>query len=181
MRHPALWLALALVALSGTLIAYRIGWLKYPVFPTAPGHAWQLTIDARIKPDPKDKEASAIIALPSEHTGRMLMEERTGSEALNFSIIREGANRIGIWSGTAGEEEQSLTYRSIVLIRPQRTPRAQIPTLKVGVPTISQEERSLVERLAGRWSSLTPVDRFRAVADAAQGAWGTPLLLSGRL
>ncbi|MBI4495822.1 MAG: UUP1 family membrane protein [Deltaproteobacteria bacterium] len=135
MRHPAIWLALALLALSGSLITYRIAWLKYPVFPTAPGHAWQLTIEARLKPAPKDKEVTAMIALPSEHTGRMLMEERTGSDAFHFGIIREGSNRIGIWSGTAGPEELVITYRSIVLMRPQRTPRVQLPALKVGAPS----------------------------------------------
>jgi len=173
MRHPAIWLSLGLLVLSGTLIIYRIGWLNYPVFPTAPGHAWQLTIEARVKPDHKDKEISAMIALPSEHTGRMLMEERSGSDAFNFSIIREGANRIGIWSGTGGQEEQVLTYRSIVLMRPQRTPRVQLPTLKVGAPPIVKEEQNLVERLAARWNSVTPLERFRAVVGATQGRWGT--------
>ena len=170
MRRPAVWLSLALLALSVALISYRVGWLKYSVLPTAPGHAWQLAIEARIKPD--HKEITAMIALPSEHTGRTLIEERTSSGTLNFSLIQEGSNRIGIWSGAAGPEEETITYRSTVLIRPQRTPRVQLPTLTTNLPPITKEEQELIGRLALRWSGLAPVERFRAVAGAAEGKWG---------
>jgi hypothetical protein len=178
MRHPAVWLSLALLALSAAFISYRVGWLKYPVLPTAPGHAWQLTIEARIKPE--DKEITAMIALPSEHAGRMLMEERISSGTLNFSLIQEGSNRIGIWSGAAGPEEETITYHSTVLMRPQRTPRVQLPTLSTNVPPITKGEQALVSRLATRWSGLTPVERFRAVAGAAEGKWGAAVSLDDR-
>jgi hypothetical protein len=170
MRHPAFWLALSLFALSAALLGYRIVWLKYPVFPPKPGHAWQLTIEARIKPD--RKEITAMIALPSEHTGRMLVEERVSSGTLNFSLVEEGSNRIGIWSGAAGPEEEAITYRSTVLMRPQRTPRVQLPTLRSDVPPLTKEEQGLIGRLAARWSDLPPAERFRAVAGAAEGKWG---------
>lgn len=173
MRHPAIWLALGLFVLSGTLISYRIGRLKYPVLPTAPGHAWQLTIEARIKPD--HKELTAMIALPSEHTGRMLMEEQISSGRLNFSLTQEGLNRIGLWSGTPGPEEENITYRSTVLMRPQRTPRVQLPTLTSNVPPLTKAEQELMSRLAARWSSLTPVERFRAAEHAAEGTWRATL------
>jgi hypothetical protein len=48
MKRPALWLALSLFLLTAAFLSYRIVWLGYPVFPTAPGKTWQLTINARV-------------------------------------------------------------------------------------------------------------------------------------
>jgi hypothetical protein len=48
MKRPALWLALLLFLLTAALLFYRIAWLEYPLFPTAPGKTWQLTINAHV-------------------------------------------------------------------------------------------------------------------------------------
>ena len=173
MRHPAIWLALALLILPATIIGYRIGWLKYPVLPTAPGHVWRLTMEAHIKPD--RHEVTAIVALPTEHAGRMLMEEQINSGTLNFSLAQQEANRVGIWSGETAGDDQTITYHSIAVMRPQRTPRIQLPTLKTEILPISQEEEALVERLVSRWDGLTGLRRFRATAGAAKESWGTAL------
>jgi hypothetical protein len=173
MRHPAIWLALALLILSAALINYRIGWLKYPVLPTAPGHVWQLTIEAHIKPE--NGGITAMVALPSEHTGRMLMKEQVSSGSLNFSLVRQGSSRMGTWSGETGGEEQTITYSSVSVVRPQRTPRVQLPTLKPEVPSIGKEEQALVARLVSGWGNLKSKKRFRTAAGAAKGVWGAPL------
>jgi hypothetical protein len=79
-KRPAVWLALALLLLTAALLTYRIVWLGYPVFPTAPGRTWQLLIDAHIKGG--SGETTLALAVPNEMSGRMLVEERVISGAL---------------------------------------------------------------------------------------------------
>lgn len=172
MKRPAVWLALALLLLTAALLTYRIVWLGYPVFPTAPGRTWQLLIDAHIKGG--SGETTLALAVPNEMSGRMLVEERVISGALNFNIIREGPNRIGVWSGTIGPGEEEINYRATILIRPGRSSRAGALTLEESPPMVSKEEQDLAERLTKNWNHLSPTARIKAVAAAAAGEWGEP-------
>ena len=97
-KRPAVWLALALLLLTSSFLTYRMIWLGYPVFPTAPGRTWQLSFSARVKAN--KEEIKVTLGLPSEHAGRMLLEERITSGTLGFSLLREGPNRLGVWSGS---------------------------------------------------------------------------------
>ena len=67
MKHTAVVLAVALLLLSAALISYRVIWLGYPVLPTAPGKAWQVSMDAHVKAD--KKEATVMIGLPAQLRG----------------------------------------------------------------------------------------------------------------
>lgn len=172
MKRPAVWLALALLLFTAALLTYRIVWLGYPVFPTAPGRTWQLLIDAHIKGG--GGETTLALAVPSEQVGRMLVEEKVSSGALNFNLLREGPNRIGVWSGTIGPGEEEINYRAIILIRPGRSIRVGPPTPEDSPPVVSEEEQALAERLTKNWSRLSPAARIKAVAAAAAGEWGEP-------
>ena len=172
MKRPAVWLALALLLLTAALLTYRIVWLGYPVFPTAPGRTWQLLIDAHIKGG--SGETTLSLAVPNEQVGRMLVEEKVSSGALNFNLFREGPNRIGVWSGTIGPGEEEINYRATILIRPGRSPRVGPPTREDSPPKVTKEEQALAERLTKNWSHLSPAARIKAVAAAAGGEWREP-------
>jgi len=171
-KRPAVWLALAFLLLTAALLTYRIVWLGYPVFPTAPGRTWQLLIDAHIKGG--GGETTLALAVPSEQVGRMLVEEKVSSGALNFNLLREGPNRIGVWSGTIGPGEEEVNYRAIILIRPGRPYKVDPPTLEKPPLVADKEEQALAERLTKNWIRLAPTARIKAVAAATAGEWGKP-------
>ena len=172
MKRPAVVLALALLLLAVGLLAYRIVGLGYPVFPTAPGRTWQLLIDAHVKGG--ERETTLALALPYEQAGRMLVEERVTSGTMNFNLLREEPNRIGVWSGPIGSGEEEINYRAIILIRPGRSPKTAPPTSDSIPPEIEKEEQALAERLAKNWRPLAPMARIRAAGAASAGEWGRP-------
>jgi hypothetical protein len=172
MKRPALWLALFLFLLTAALLFYRIVWLEYPVFPTAPGRTWQLTINTRVMSE--TGEARVLLGLPTENPGRMVVEERISSGSLSMSLTWEGPNRVGIWSGLVGLEGEEIVYRATILIRPRKAPPEQPPGIALYPDRFTREEIALAERLAGRWKGLPPTDLIRAIAATAKGEWKNP-------
>ena len=170
MKRPAIWLAVALLFLSSIFISYRIIWLGYPVFPTAPGKAWQLSIDGHIHPG--EKETTVRIGLPFTHEGRIVVEERINSGTLTFNLIREGPNQVGVWSGVVGEKEEGIGYRATILMRPQRPSKTQTPALEPFPAMVGKVDQSLARRLVAKWSQLPPPARLRMVAATVAGVWG---------
>jgi hypothetical protein len=174
MKHPAAVLAVALLLLSAALINYRIIRLGYPVLPTAPGKAWQVSMDAYVKTGPK--EIAVMIGLPSTYGERINVEEKIYSGALNFNLLRQGPNQIGVWSGIPGAGEEVIHYSATLLIRPRRSSKIKPPEIDPYPATIDTESQLLAQRLAERWRSLEPTARFQAIAATAKGVWGTPPL-----
>lgn len=172
MKRPAVLLALALVLLAASLPAYRIIGLGYPILPTAPGRTWQILIDAHVKG--REGEILLSLALPNEQAGRMLVEERITSGILDFNLLREGLNRIGVWSGSIGSGEEEINYRAIILIRPGRLSKTDPPVSKGFPPEVQKEERSLAERLSKNWEKLAPLARMKAAVAASGGKWEPP-------
>jgi hypothetical protein len=173
MKRPALLLAVALLFLSFALISYRIISLKYPLFPTAPGKAWQLDMEAHLKAE--QKEVSVMIGLPYSHAGQIVVEERIASGELNFNLLREGPNQIGIWSGNIAPGEEVIRYRATIYRTHPRSSKAKPPKLEPYSADVGKTEQVLAERLVKKWSQLTPPARLRAVAATVAGNWGFPL------
>ncbi len=172
MKRPALWLALLLFLLTAGLLCYRIVWLGYPLFPTAPGKTLQLTISAHVLSEAG--EARILLGLPTENPGRMVVEERVTSGALNLSLTREGPNRIGIWSGPVEMKGQEIAYRATILIRSRKIAPERPPGIGPYPGQFTREEIALAERLAVRWKGLPPSDLIRAIAETAGGGWKNP-------
>ncbi len=169
MKRPALLLSLILFALTTAMVAYRIIWLKYPVLPAAPGQVWDVSIDAHVKP--AQGKIAASIALPAEHEGRLLVEETFSAGTLNFNVMKEGANRIGRWSGSTENITETITYRGTIIARPRRFPAADPSAVKPDVPVIGPSDAVLVTRLTAGWKSRLPEGRLAAVSALASGRW----------
>jgi hypothetical protein len=172
MKRPAVSLAVALLLLSFALISYRIIWLKYPILPAAPEKVWQLSMDAHVKGG--EKETTVMIGVPYSQKGQMVAEERIRSGTLNFNLLREGLNQIGVWSGTLASEGETIGYSTTIRVQPERLFKTKPSTLEPYPPNVGEEEQALAKRLVGRWLSLPPTDRLRRIAAAVRGIWGTP-------
>ena len=172
MKRPALMLAVALFLFSFILISYRLIFLKYPVFPTAPGKSWQLSMDARVKAG--EKEMTLMIGVPNSHPGQMVVEERINSGDLVFNLLREGSNQIGVWSGTPGDKEQVIGYRATIHFSSRRDSKPKPPKLEPLPTDVGKEEIALAKQFVATWSELPPPARLRSVATTVTGGWGEP-------
>jgi len=172
MKRPAVWLAAALVFVSFAFISYRILWLEYPVFPTAPGKAWQFNMEAHIKAD--QKEVRVMIGLPHTDAARSVVEERITSGKMTLDLLREGPNQVGIWSGDVGPGEEVISYRATIHMAHHRSSRAKPPKLEPYPAGVGKTEQTLAERLVRKWRQLAPPARLRAVAASVVGNWGVP-------
>jgi hypothetical protein len=165
-------LAVALLVLSFAIISYRIIWLKYPLFPPAPGKAWQLSMEARVKAGPE--ETTIMMGLPFGHRERIVTDEQIHSGSLGFNLVREGPNQIGVWSGSAAAHEEFISYRATLLIGPQHSSKTKPPPLEPYPETFGKGEQALANRLVAKWAHLSPGSRLRSVAATLTGVWGTP-------
>ncbi len=169
-KRPFFLLALSLFLATCGLLAYRIIWLEYPMVPAAEGQAWQLLVNVYVT---NQKEESVLsLALPLEHTGNTIVEERVLSGMYTFNTLKQGPNRVGVWSGSGVTEPEEITYRAAIHSRPRRSAATQSPLLGPYPPAIGEEERKLAEEAAARWRTLAPAARFRAVASFIEGKTG---------
>jgi hypothetical protein len=169
-NRPIALLVAFLLFLPAVLITYRVIFLAYPLFPTTPERAWELSMDARIKPD--EKEVKIMIGLPFTHAGQIVTEEKIISGALAFNLFREGPNQIGVWSGDVGAGGEIISYRATILIHPQRPSKAKPPMLEPYPENVGKTEQALVMCLVGKWSRLEPPDRLRAISAILMGVGG---------
>ncbi len=170
MKRPVFLLAAALFLATCALLAYRILWLEYPVVPAAEGQAWQLLINVYVTN--QEEENVLSLALPLEHTGNTVVEERVFSGMYRFNTQEQGPNRVGVWSGSGITEPEEITYRAAIHSRPRRSTATQSPLLGPYPPAIGKEERKLAEEAAARWRTLAPATRFRGVALFIKGETG---------
>jgi len=172
LKRPAVLLAIALLALSMGLAAYRVISLGYPLLPTASGRTWQLQIDTHIEGGPG--ETTLELALPHEQAGQVLVEEKVTSGALDFNLLRSGATRLGTWSGRIGLKEEEIVYQAIILVQANRPP-AKLPLPAENTPSkLEKNEQALAERLAAGWRRLGLQARARVAVAASDGTWGEP-------
>ena len=172
MKRPALWLATFLLLVPALLIGYRVLFLGYPVMPTSSVKAWQLSMDVDI--EPRDKEVMAMIGLPSSQEGRLVTEERITSGSLNFNLLREGSNQIGVWSGGVRERDAAIGYQAIIVDRQEGSPGIPPPPPMEASASIDPSAQVLAKRLVAPWIQLPPAERLRATLNTLEGAWGNP-------
>jgi hypothetical protein len=81
--------------------------------------------------EPRDKEVMAMIGLPSSQEGRLVTEERITSGSLNFNLLREGSNQIGVWSAGVDERYAAIGYQAIIVDRQEGSPGMPPPPTQV--------------------------------------------------
>ncbi len=128
MKRPAVLLAGGLLLLSAALISYRVLRLGYPVLPSAPGKAWQISMDAHIKSG--EQGATVMIGLPFSYGERIVVEEKINSGTLDFNLLRQGPNQIGVWSGNPGAGAEVIHYSATLLYQPKRAADIKPPELE---------------------------------------------------
>lgn len=170
MRRPVFMLTATLFLLTALLVLYRVLWLGYPVLPVAGGQTWQLLVNVYLTP--QNENALLSLGLPAEHTGYMVVEERIQSGSYTFDTLKQGPNRLGIWSWSGVNGLDEITYRAVIHSRPRLGAATQSPLLGPYPPAISPEERLLAERVALGWQTLTPAGRFAAVTALLKGEPG---------
>lgn len=169
MKGPATKLAAILLLIPILLITYRVVWLGYPLFPTAPGETWNLSFEARLMATSDGIQIE--VGLPQESDSRKILSEQTVSGLLDLDLIRDPPNRYGVWSAPLEKGEAFIAYRVNLLLRPSEQTSDDEPSLEEYPPEISEEEQELAERLVGKWRDLPLPQRLRAVTEAAYGNW----------
>jgi hypothetical protein len=168
MKHPAVLLAGILLLLPATLVTYRILWLKYPLSLSIPGKAWQLSMQAEVQADKNGIQIEIGLPFSSKH--QRIVSELISSGGLDFDLIRNRPNRIGIWSAVE-VGGAFITYRATILESPHRPVVKETPVLGSYPPTVRAEDQALAERLASRWRDLPPPARFLTLSTAVASDW----------
>jgi hypothetical protein len=174
-KRPVFFLVATLFLATCALLLYRILWLEYPVAPAGQGQTWQLLVNVYLTNH--HEESVLTLALPPEHTGNMIVEERVFSGMYTFNTRLQGPNRLGVWSGSGITEPEEITYRATIHAhpRPRRSVATQSPQLGPYPTGLRSEERKQAEEVAARWRPLSPAPRFRAVAAFLKGDPGGAL------
>ena len=175
-KRPALWLAVFLFLISLSLIGYRVFRLGYPLFPTSPVKAWGLTMEIFFEPVGRNgKEIEIRAGLPESRPGQTVIEQRNVSGSLQFNILPEGLNQIGVWSGNP-EEGRVISYRATALLNPKRLGKPKPPGPESFPAIIADKSEQIVaKRLVERWRSLNPPEKLKAIAATAKGIWRKPM------
>ena len=168
MRRSLFVLVSALLLIPALTIAYRVIWLQYPLVPTLPGRVWQFAVRADVRGG--GKGTLVAMALPAPDGTRTVFDEQIGSGALDFTLIRDGVDRIGIWSMPERTEPGSIHYSARILVRNRRLQTAPPQPEEYRVD-LSREERYLAEKLVKPWIQMSPPARLRAIIESREHAW----------
>jgi len=172
MKRPALAAALALIAISLFMVGYRIVSLGYPVTPARPDYVWTFRFDGVLQGTGKDP--LFLLSLPSQGHGQIILEESIGSGSMNFNLLKEYDNRIGVWSGKPGRNGEYISYRSTIVFQHEGTERTVVPPRSSYPYGIADEQIGLIEGLTGHWRAMPLSTRVQVVLGFARaGAAGS--------
>ncbi len=157
--------------ISAVLVSYRIVVLDYPLFPTAPGDSWEISISSRLSKSPAN-HALAVVGLPIQRTGLTILSESYQSGTLNVGVSREGPNRLAIFSGRSSEDSEFIGYRAFLISLPQKKSAQKSPLTLAPYPdAFGKAEQELAMRLVGQWRNLPSGTRLKAVGGTIRGEW----------
>ncbi len=167
MKRPALIVALTLMFLSLLITAYRILILGYPLSPATPDYVWTFRFDGTV--EGTGSETLLLLSLPSQDHGQIVLEESIGSGSMNFNLLREYDNRIGVWSGKTGEGDEYVSYKASILMQHKGAvalaehPGAQYP---YGTKT---EDIPVIEGVTQGWRPLSIPARVQVILGIMRG------------
>jgi hypothetical protein len=158
MKRPALLTAVALMVISLIIVAYRIISLGYPTIPAKPDYVWTFRYDGLVKGT--GGETLFLLSLPSEQHDQIIIEESISSGSMEFNLLKEYDNRIGVWSGTLSPAGEHISYGASVLFNLKRKPAS----LRIVYPYgLDDGELRRVEELTSEWRTMNFPGRFQTV------------------
>ena len=97
----------ALLALGFGVFLSKVGVYDLPVLPSDTRGLWQVELRVNVRGDGGQGSVTALI--PSDDEGQVVLDERSASDRLRFSIRSRGDTRIGVWTGWL-EGVQQIVY-----------------------------------------------------------------------
>ncbi len=173
MKRSPLPLTALFLLIPAALITYRVVGLGYPLFPTAPGERWQISLGASISKS-DSPNVFVWVALPDNQPELTVFQEQFVSGILSVHVARQGPNRFGAWWGRVGEEGERIAYRATLAVHPGAASKRSPLALGPYPAGFEKPEEALAVRLVSKWRKLPPAARLRAVAQTLGGEWGTP-------
>ena len=172
MKKPAFLLATLLLVIPAAFITYRVVALGYPLLPSAPLRVWQVYMEARVVSDNGDVTVKA--GVPASRIGQAVVEQRFSPGSLNFTLVNEGLDQVGIWSGPMGKGDEHLTYRAAVLLRTRRPLKTKETLSFPGTQISSPGDSDLALRLVREWKGLPPRQKIERIGATVTGSWPEP-------
>ena len=166
MKRPALVAALALIVISLFIVVYRIVSLGYPLTPAEPDYVWTFRFDGMLHGTGRDP--LFLLSLPSQEHGQIILEEFIGSGTMNFNLLREYDNRIGVWSGKPNQGGEYISYRASVLFQHKGTDGPVVPPRSSYPYGVTEESIARIEKLTGQWRAMNLSTRIQAVLGFAR-------------
>ncbi len=172
MKRPALAAALALIAISLIIVTYRIVSLGYPLTPARPDYVWTFRFDGVLQGTGKDP--LFLLSLPSQEHGQIILDESIGSGAMNFNLLKEYDNRIGVWSGRPQRDGESISYRATILFQHKGSDGTVMPPRSSYPYGVADDQIAPIEQLTGQWRTMALSTRIQVVLGFARvGAAGS--------
>jgi len=115
-RVPLL-ISAGLIAAAGlALMIYKIVALGYPILPASESDVW--TVQARFTVDSYTRPVKAILQLPSNPPGFVILDENFVSRGFGLNVVEEGIWREAQWAIREAAGRQTFYYRAIVAADP---------------------------------------------------------------
>ena len=176
MKRPGVWLAAVLFLIPLSMVGYRVYWLRYPLLPARSETAWEVTMDIFFDPPgAKGKSVEIRAGLPASRPGQNVIEQRDLSGALQFNLVAEGLNQVGVWSGDP-EGGGFLSYRATILPNPRGLAKPKPPAPESFPAVIATtSDHILAKRLVERYAPLAPPEKLKTLAATVRGIWREPI------
>jgi hypothetical protein len=141
MARSVLVTGLVLVLLGAAAFSWKAGIYGLPVAPADTRGLWQ--VELRISVRGEGRQGSVTALLPAVAPGQRILDERSSSDRLRFSIRARDENRTGVWTGWL-EDVHEIVYEF----------RVQTEPVEVALPTVGGIEPPAA--LRNQWGAPSP-------------------------
>ncbi|MEJ2085919.1 MAG: UUP1 family membrane protein [Acidobacteriota bacterium] len=122
MSRVPLLISAGLIAAAGlALMIYKVVALGYPILPASESDVW--TVQARFTVDSYTRPVKAILQLPSNPPGFVILDENFVTRGFGLNVVEEGIWREAQWAIREAAGRQTFYYRAIVADDGQRRTR----------------------------------------------------------
>ena len=113
MSRVPLWISAGLLAAAGlALIVYKVVALGYPLLPGVESRVW--TVQARFTVDSYTRPVKAVLQLPSNPPGFVILDENFVSRGFGLAVVEEEIWREAQWAIREAAGRQTFYYRAVV-------------------------------------------------------------------